>query len=73
MSQTSFNQKNGVLKLCSLSCQTDRRGHTKVNKEDPLSGFQKYFLQPLIKDRSNKYAQNADSDSHSILMMSKAN
>ena len=32
------------------------RGHTdtKVNTEDTLSGFQECFLQPAIKDRSNK-------------------
>ena len=26
---------------------------TKVKAEDTLSGFQEFFLQPIIKDRSN--------------------
>ena len=26
---------------------------TKVNTEGPLSGFQDFFLQPIIKDRPN--------------------
>ena len=33
--------------------QTDRQTDTKVNTEDTLSGFQEFFLQPIIKDRSN--------------------
>ena len=33
--------------------QTDRQTDTKVNTEDTLSGFQEFFLQPFIKDRSN--------------------
>ena len=43
--------------LCSP--RTDRHTHrqthtcTKVNTEDTLSGFQEFFLQPIIKDRSN--------------------
>ena len=37
-------------KMCSVApVQTD----TKVNTEDTLSGFQEFFLQPIIKDRSN--------------------
>ena len=31
--------------------QTDRH---KVNTEDTLSGFQEFFLQPIMKDRSKK-------------------
>ena len=33
--------------------QTDTQTDTKVNKEGTLSGFQEFFLQPIIKDRSN--------------------
>ena len=33
--------------------QTDRQTDTKVNTEDTLSGFQEFFLQSIIKDRSN--------------------
>ena len=45
-------------KFCSLSRgHTDRQAYrqtdTKVNTEDTLSGFQEFFLQPIIKDRSN--------------------
>ena len=32
---------------------TDRQTHTKVKTEDTLSGFRKFFLQPIIKDWSN--------------------
>ena len=45
--------------LCSprTDTQTDRhtdtQTYTKVNTEDTLSGFQEFFLQPIIKDRSN--------------------
>ena len=35
--------------------QTDRQTDTKVNTEDTLSGFQEFFLQPIIKDRSNEW------------------
>ena len=31
---------------------TDTQTDTKVNTEDTLSGFQDFFLQPIIKDRS---------------------
>ena len=37
--------------LCSS--RTDRHTDTKVNTEDTLSGFQDFFLQPIIKDRPN--------------------
>ena len=33
--------------------QTDTHTHMKVNTEDNLSGFQEFFLQPIIKDQSN--------------------
>ena len=32
--------------------QTTRQTDTKVNTEDTLSGFQEFFLQTIIKDRS---------------------
>ena len=46
MSQGSFSPKSGS------SC-TDIHADTKVKIEDTLSGFQAFFLQPIIKDRSN--------------------
>ena len=41
--------------LCSprTDGQTDRQTHTKVTTEGTLSGFQEFFLQPIIKDRPN--------------------
>ena len=40
--------------MCSVAReQTPRQTDTKVNTEDTLSGFQEFFLQPIIKDRSN--------------------
>ena len=64
MSQGSLDPKITVLcqKVCSVArVQTDRHTHrqtgrqtdTKVNTEDTLSEFQEFFLQPIIKDRSN--------------------
>ena len=38
---------------CSALTHTHRQTYTKVNTEDTLSGFQEFFLQPIIKDRSN--------------------
>ena len=37
--------------LCSPV--TDRQTDTKVTTEGTLSGFQEFFLQPIIKDRPN--------------------
>ena len=37
--------------LCSSDA--DRQTDTKVNTEDTFLGFQEFFLQPIIKDRSN--------------------
>ena len=69
MSQGSLDPKIRFIgqKVCSVArVQTDRQTHrhtdrhtdrqtdTKVNTEDTLSGFQEFFLQPIIKDRSNK-------------------
>ena len=56
MSQGSLNQKIGFLghKLCFVAREhTDTQTHTKVNAEDILSGFQDFFHQPIMKDRSN--------------------
>ena len=65
MSQGSLDPKIRFLgqRMCSVARgQTDRQTHrhtdtqthTKVNTEDTLSGFQEYFLQPIIKDQSNR-------------------
>ena len=56
MSQGSFYPKIRFLgqKVCSVAwLQTDRHTHTKVTTEGTLSGFQEFFLQPIIKDRPN--------------------
>ena len=62
MSQGSFNPKIRFLcqKVCSVArVQTDTQIHrhtdTKMKTEDTLSGFEEFFLQPIIKDRSNIY------------------
>ena len=57
MSQGSLDQKIMFLcqKVCSVArVQTDRQTDTKVNTEDTLSGFQDFFLQPIINNRSKK-------------------
>ena len=43
----------GVLCSPRTDAQTHRQTDTKVNTEGTLSGFQDFFLQPLIKDRPN--------------------
>jgi len=56
MSQGSLDPKIRFIgqKVCSVArVQTDRQTDTKVNTGDTLSGFQEFFLQPIIKDRSN--------------------
>ena len=60
MSQGSLDQKISFLdqKMCSVARVqthrlTDTQTDTKVNTEETLSGFQEFFLQPIIKDRSN--------------------
>ena len=45
-------------KVCPIArpqtdTQTHRQTHTKVTTEGTLSGFQEFFLQPIIKDRPN--------------------
>ena len=50
-------QKLGPLgqEVCSVAhVQTDSQIYIKVNTEDTLSWFQDFFLQPIMKDRSNK-------------------
>ena len=42
-------RSKGVL----FSLFRDRHIDTNVNAEDTLSGFQEFFVQPIIKDRSN--------------------
>ena len=61
MSQGSLHPKIRFLcqNVCSVArvqtdTQTDRQTDTKVNTEDTLSGFQEFFLQPIIKDRSKR-------------------
>jgi len=56
-SQGSLDPKIRFLgqKVCSVArIQTDTRTDTKVNTGDTLSGFQDFFLQPIIKDQSKK-------------------
>ena len=60
MSQGSLNPKIRFLgqKVCPVARgRTDGQTHTKVTTEGTLSGFQEFFLQPIIKDRPNKQAQ----------------
>ena len=47
--------KNEVPRSKSVlsSLITYRQTHTKVNTEDTLSGFHVFFLQPIMKERSN--------------------
>merc|ERR1711923_411027 len=56
MSQGSLNPKIRFLgqKMCPAARErTDGQTHTKVTTEGTLSGFQEFFLQPIIKDRPN--------------------
>ena len=54
MFQGSLDPKIRFLGQKVSACrQTDRQTDTKVNNEDILSGFQEFFLQPIIKERSN--------------------
>ena len=47
--------KNKVPRSKGVLCSpiTDRQTHTKVTTVGTLSGFQEFFLQPIIKDRPN--------------------
>ena len=56
MSQGSLNPKIRILgqKVCSVvHGRTDTQTHTKVTTVGTLSGFQEFFIQPIIKDRPN--------------------
>ena len=56
--QGSLNPKIKFLgqKVCSVARErTDRQTHTKVTTVGTLSGFQEFFLQPIIKDRPNSF------------------
>ena len=61
MCQGSLNQKNQVPRSKDVLCSpptdrhTDRQTHTKVTTVGTLSGFQEFFLQPIIKDRPNPF------------------
>ena len=60
MSQGSFNPKIRFLgqKMCPVArSRTDGQTHRQtdgVTTEGTLSGFQDFFLQPIIKDRPKK-------------------
>ena len=65
MSQGSLNPKIRFLsqKVCPAAHKqtdtqadrhTDRQTQTKVTTVGTLSGFQDFFLKPIIKDRPNK-------------------
>ena len=47
-------------KVCPVDRHTDRHTYTKVNPEDTLSGFRQFFLQHIIKDRSNKVKEEGE-------------
>ena len=68
MSQVSLNSKIRFLsqKVCPVArSQTDR--HTdRVTTEGTLSGFQDFFLQPIIKDRPNNKPSTALMSSHML-------
>ena len=53
MSQGSFHPQIRFLgqKVCSVA--RDRHTDTMLTTEGTLSGFQEFFLQPIIKDRPN--------------------
>ena len=64
MSQGSLDPKLRFLgrRVCHVARgQTDRHTDTKVNTEDILSGFQEFFLQPIIKDRSKNDPLNCEN------------
>ena len=54
MSQGSYNPNIRFLdqKVCPVArVRRHRQTHTKVTTVGTLSGFQEFFLQPIIKDR----------------------
>ena len=59
MSQGSLNPKIRFLglKVSPVAhLRTDTQTHMKVTTEGTLSGFQEFFLQPVIKDRPNMWS-----------------
>ena len=62
LSQGSFNQKIGFLAQNMLSVARVQRHidtDTKVTTVGTLSGFNEFFLQPIIKDRPNMFKKCA--------------
>ena len=58
LSLGSLNRKIRFLgqKVCSVArLRTDTQTDTKVTTVGTLSGFEEFFLQPIIKDRPNYY------------------
>ena len=53
ISHGSFNPKIRSSKTVISSSRTETQRHTKVTTVGTLSGFQGFFPQPIIKDRSN--------------------
>ena len=66
MSQGSLNQKIRVPRSKGVTCsphidrQTDTQTDTKVTIVGTLSGFQEFFLQPIIKDRLKKMSASTE-------------
>ena len=63
MSQGSLNQKIRFLgrKMCSVARErTEGRTDTKVTTVGSLTGFQEFFLQPIIKDWPKKNHGGSD-------------
>ena len=70
MSQGSLNPKIRFLSqdVCPVARSQMDRQTRKVKTEDTLSGFQDFFLQPIIKDRPNTQLQ---SDKQKTYILSK--
>ena len=57
MSQFTIKQQHKKDKIVTCTPQTERhtdRQTRKVKTEGTISGFHEFFLQPIIKERSNK-------------------
>ena len=66
---TQKNRCLGQNECCVAREQTGRQTHTKVTTEGTLSGFQEFFLQPIMKDRpniSNKFESSEQNISFDI-------
>ena len=68
MSQGSFNTKISFLgkKMCPADCLRTDTQTDRVTTEGTLSGFQDFFLQPIIKDRPNNKPSTALMSSHML-------